>query len=140
MSAPGKAAHRGGEAPRGTRRPTLESDSWTAEMRCEACALSPVAVDERPRPHSPRYGRSRCHHPRLPGCDGRQPTPACRPTEEPLRRGSRESPPEHAWGMTILFDPDVFPLPTPNMGPQAAELFPWEALVQQVRRVRGAPI
>jgi phosphopantothenoylcysteine synthetase/decarboxylase len=38
-----------------------------------------------------------------------------------------------SWGMTILFDPEVYPLPTPNMGPAAAGLFPWNALIKQVR-------
>ncbi len=36
------------------------------------------------------------------------------------------------WGITVLFDPDVFPLPSPNMGPGAAELFPWEPLAAEV--------
>jgi len=39
--------------------------------------------------------------------------------------------------MTVLFDPDLYPLPTPNMGPPAAELFPWAALTQQIRLVHG---
>ncbi len=42
-----------------------------------------------------------------------------------------------SWGMTVLFDPDLYPLPTPNMGPPAAELFPWAALTQQIRLVHG---
>ncbi len=42
-----------------------------------------------------------------------------------------------SWGMTILFDPEVYPLPMPNMGPPAAGLFPWEALVAEVRKARG---
>jgi hypothetical protein len=33
-----------------------------------------------------------------------------------------------SWGVTVLFDPDVYPLPTPNMGPAAAKLFPWPTL------------
>jgi hypothetical protein len=41
-----------------------------------------------------------------------------------------------SWGVQILFDPEVFPLPTPNMGPAATQLFPWEALLQQVRVMR----
>lgn len=40
-----------------------------------------------------------------------------------------------SWGVTILFDPEVYPLPTPNMGPAAAELFPWEALITQVQGI-----
>lgn len=41
-----------------------------------------------------------------------------------------------SWGVTILFDPEVYPLPTPNLGPAAAELFPWQALMAEVARVR----
>jgi phosphopantothenoylcysteine synthetase/decarboxylase len=41
------------------------------------------------------------------------------------------------WGVTILFDPDVYPLPTPNMGPTASDLFPWEALIREVRSLRA---
>lgn len=33
-----------------------------------------------------------------------------------------------ALGVQLLFDPNVYPLPTPNMGPASAELFPWHAL------------
>lgn len=40
-----------------------------------------------------------------------------------------------SWGVTVLFDPDVYPLPTPNMGPPAADLFPWPALVTEVRSI-----
>src|SRR5262249_3151636 len=41
-----------------------------------------------------------------------------------------------SWGMTVLFDPEVYPLPTPNMGPPAAGLFPWAALRAQVLEMR----
>ena len=41
-----------------------------------------------------------------------------------------------SWGMTILFEPEVYPLPTPNMGPPAAGLFPWGAMAAEVRKVR----
>jgi hypothetical protein len=37
-----------------------------------------------------------------------------------------------SWGVTLLFDPDQHPLPTPNMGPAAADLFPWEQLATEV--------
>ena len=37
-----------------------------------------------------------------------------------------------SWGVDILFDPDVYPLPIPNHGPQAAELFPWSVLGEKV--------
>jgi phosphopantothenoylcysteine synthetase/decarboxylase len=30
-----------------------------------------------------------------------------------------------SWGVQVLFDPERYPLPTPNMGPPAAALFPW---------------
>lgn len=41
-----------------------------------------------------------------------------------------------SWGVRMLFDPEVFPLPTPNMGPPAADLFPWEALTTEVADIR----
>ncbi len=37
-----------------------------------------------------------------------------------------------AWGVRMLFDPDRYPLPTPNMGPPAAGLFPWTALTAEI--------
>jgi phosphopantothenoylcysteine synthetase/decarboxylase len=40
-----------------------------------------------------------------------------------------------SWGVRVLFDPDVYPLPTPNMGPAAAALFPWDALMAEIRAV-----
>lgn len=42
-----------------------------------------------------------------------------------------------SWGVTVLFDPEVYPLPTPNMGPPAAGLFPWAALLTEVRAVKS---
>jgi len=44
-----------------------------------------------------------------------------------------------SWGVTVLFDPETYPLPTPNLGPGAAELFPWAALVEAVEAVRIQP-
>ena len=41
-----------------------------------------------------------------------------------------------SWGVELLFDPDRYPLPTPNMGPPAAALFPWADLVPAVSRLR----
>jgi phosphopantothenoylcysteine synthetase/decarboxylase len=41
-----------------------------------------------------------------------------------------------SWGVRLLFDPDRFPLPVPNMGPAAAALFPWEALRAEVEDMR----
>jgi phosphopantothenoylcysteine synthetase/decarboxylase len=34
-----------------------------------------------------------------------------------------------ACGVRLIFDPERYPLPTPNMGPPAAKLFPWDALL-----------
>jgi phosphopantothenoylcysteine synthetase/decarboxylase len=34
-----------------------------------------------------------------------------------------------SWGVNVLFDPELFPLPTPNLGPSAADIFPWPALI-----------
>jgi hypothetical protein len=33
-----------------------------------------------------------------------------------------------SYGVRLLFDPDVYPLPTPNLGPASRDLFPWRAL------------
>lgn len=41
-----------------------------------------------------------------------------------------------SWGVHLLFDPERYPLPTPNMGPPAAELFPWDALLAQLDVMR----
>ena len=45
-----------------------------------------------------------------------------------------------AWGVHVLFDPERYPLPTPNMGAPGAALFPWEALFDEVTSwaARGA--
>ena len=37
-----------------------------------------------------------------------------------------------AWGVRVLFDPERYPLPTPNMGAPGAALFPWEALFEEL--------
>ncbi|AVT34266.1 flavoprotein [Plantactinospora sp. BC1] len=42
-----------------------------------------------------------------------------------------------SWGVTILLDPDLYPLPAPNQGPTAADLFPWEALHSAVADLAG---
>ncbi|OLB81215.1 MAG: flavoprotein [Actinobacteria bacterium 13_2_20CM_2_71_6] len=42
-----------------------------------------------------------------------------------------------SWGVNVLFDPEVYPLPAPNMGPAAAELFPWETLAAEVATIRS---
>ncbi len=33
-----------------------------------------------------------------------------------------------SWGVEVIFDPEKYPLPVPNMGPPGNDLFPWEAL------------
>jgi phosphopantothenoylcysteine synthetase/decarboxylase len=33
-----------------------------------------------------------------------------------------------SYGVRLLFDPDAYPLPTPNLGPASRDLFPWPAL------------
>jgi phosphopantothenoylcysteine synthetase/decarboxylase len=38
-------------------------------------------------------------------------------------------------GIRLVFDPERYPLPTPNMGPPAAGLFPWDALGEQVEAI-----
>ena len=37
-----------------------------------------------------------------------------------------------ALGVRLLFDPDVHPLPTPNLGPASRDLFPWLALREEL--------
>ena len=41
-----------------------------------------------------------------------------------------------SWGVHVLFDPDRFPLPTPDLGPPAADLFPWETLTATMAELR----
>lgn len=42
-----------------------------------------------------------------------------------------------AWGVRLIFDPERYPLPTPNMGPPAAGLFPWDALLAELDEMRA---
>jgi hypothetical protein len=41
-----------------------------------------------------------------------------------------------SWGVDVMFDPRVWPLPVPNMCPQAADLFPWAHVRQRLRELR----
>jgi phosphopantothenoylcysteine synthetase/decarboxylase len=41
------------------------------------------------------------------------------------------------WGVELLLDPKLYPLPVPNMGPPAAKLFPWGALRERLRALRA---
>jgi phosphopantothenoylcysteine synthetase/decarboxylase len=43
-----------------------------------------------------------------------------------------------SWGVNVIFDPDRYPLPIPNMGPPAAALFPWEDLASTVSALRAS--
>ena len=40
-----------------------------------------------------------------------------------------------ALGVRVLFDPDVYPLPTPNLGPASRDLFPWPALREELAKL-----
>ncbi|WP_422769999.1 flavoprotein [Plantactinospora sp. WMMC1484] len=42
-----------------------------------------------------------------------------------------------SWGVQILFDPELYPLPSPNVGPSAADLFPWTALSEAINGLRN---
>jgi phosphopantothenoylcysteine synthetase/decarboxylase len=42
-----------------------------------------------------------------------------------------------AWGVRLIFDPERYPLPTPNMGPPAAKLFPWDALLAELDEMQA---
>lgn len=51
-----------------------------------------------------------------------------------------------SWGVKLIFDPEQHPLPIPNMGPPAADLFPWPVLMnelvhvrRELEKVRGQP-
>ncbi len=37
-----------------------------------------------------------------------------------------------AWGIKVLFDPAIYPLPTPNLGEASRDLFPWNAALTAV--------
>jgi phosphopantothenoylcysteine synthetase/decarboxylase len=62
------------------------------------------------------------------------PTPNVALARHPAFRASVST--LRSWGVHLMFDPDEYPLPTPNMGPPAAALFPWPALAQTVRDLR----
>jgi hypothetical protein len=49
-----------------------------------------------------------------------------------FRRSMREL---EALGVRLLFDPDVHPLPTPNLGPASRDLFPWLALREELAKL-----
>ena len=49
-----------------------------------------------------------------------------------FRRSMREL---EGWGVRLLFDPDAHPLPTPNLGPASRDLFPWQALREELAKL-----
>jgi phosphopantothenoylcysteine synthetase/decarboxylase len=56
------------------------------------------------------------------------PTPNVALAQHPAFQASVKS--LRSWGVDLMFDPDRWPLPIPNMGPPAAGLFPWTDLVK----------
>jgi phosphopantothenoylcysteine synthetase/decarboxylase len=40
-----------------------------------------------------------------------------------------------SWGVTIIFDPEKYPLPVPDMGPPGNQLFPWHAAREELDRI-----
>lgn len=40
-----------------------------------------------------------------------------------------------SYGIQLVFDPEHYPLPTPNMGPPSVELFPWRALMNRLNAI-----
>ncbi len=49
-----------------------------------------------------------------------------------FRRSMREL---EGLGVRLLFDPDTYPLPTPNLGPASRDLFPWQALREELAKL-----
>jgi phosphopantothenoylcysteine synthetase/decarboxylase len=43
-----------------------------------------------------------------------------------------------SWGVRILFDPEIYPLPAPKTGLTAADFFPWQALEAAISEIRTA--
>jgi phosphopantothenoylcysteine synthetase/decarboxylase len=41
-------------------------------------------------------------------------------------------------GVRVLFDPEKYPLPTPNLGEPSRELFPWKAVREEVEQIQMA--
>ncbi|MDT4992414.1 MAG: hypothetical protein QOH97_2306 [Actinoplanes sp.] len=62
------------------------------------------------------------------------PTPNVALARHPAYRASVQA--LRSWGVKLLFDPDRYPLPTPNMGAPAAALFPWSDLASAVTELR----
>lgn len=41
-----------------------------------------------------------------------------------------------SWGVELIYDPETWPLPTPNLGPASTELFPWDELRARLEDIR----
>jgi hypothetical protein len=52
-----------------------------------------------------------------------------------FRRSIREL---EGFGVRLLFDPDAYPLPTPNLGPASRDLFPWQALREELAKLTAS--
>ena len=44
-----------------------------------------------------------------------------------------------SWGVHLVYDPDRFPLPSPNQGEPGNELFPWTVLRDQLSLLEAGP-
>jgi hypothetical protein len=44
-----------------------------------------------------------------------------------------------SWGVDVLFDPELYPLPTPHMGLRSSDIFPWQELTSALRWSVGQP-
>lgn len=64
------------------------------------------------------------------------PTPNVALARHPAFRASIQR--LRAEGVRLVFDPSRYPLPDPNMGAPAADLFPWDALRHAVAEVKAA--
>jgi hypothetical protein len=40
-----------------------------------------------------------------------------------------------ALGVRLVFDPDTYPLTTPNLGPASRDLFPWQAVREELAKL-----
>jgi hypothetical protein len=68
------------------------------------------------------------------GCRVAVPVPNSALAKHPVFQESVER--LRSWGVRLLFDRERYPLPTPNMGPPAAKLFPWDALLEEIRHIK----
>jgi hypothetical protein len=64
------------------------------------------------------------------------PTPNVELAKHPAFRASVKA--LRSWGVELMFDPERWPLPTPNMGASAADLFPWSDLEKAAHELMEA--